>query len=475
MAGAALKSRRRWQICVFGLGLSLSASVTQPGEAQTLVAVGQNLAQQKMGQSISNFCPSLVAQLNKTPGETNLATLCSNLGGNGGVNMFGLDQAGLNAALQQLNGGAELLVPTSQASVLETTQTSRQTSVVEARLSRERDLMVATAMPGGDFPRIGQLAALNPQEPGGQILLAQNQAPEFGYATGPLGVYATGLGQFGSRDPTTSENAYSFNNAGFVVGADYRFTPQLVAGLAFGYTLTNTSFDTSAVSASGQFLHDNLLEGNLYASYAFTDALYMTAIALVGGGNNNSQRHVVIPSAGTATPVNSIATGSFGSQVQGVTVASGYVVPIGPLVVTPIVRFFYQHTGVDGFSENTTQAVNLRYGSSRVNTVVSSLGADAQYTISTPYGPLYPSARFHWAHQYSPGNTAVSPTFTNDSTQLSTLILPGTPTSTDYFDIGAGVGLQLSNSSSAFINYDSIFGIAHTTYHSFTAGVRFTF
>jgi outer membrane autotransporter protein len=231
------------------------------------------------------------------------------------------------------------------------------------------------------------------------------------------------------------------------------------------------------VSASGQFLHDNLFEGNVYASYAFTDALYMTAIALVGGGNNNSQRHIVItPGANsTATPINSIATGSFGSQVQGVTVSTGYALPFGPLVVTPIVRFFYQHTGVDGFGENAAQGVNLRYSSSRVNTVVSSLGADAQYTISTPYGALYPSARFHWAHQYSPSNTTVSPTFTNDATQLSTLILPGTPTSADYFDLGAGVGLQLSNSRSAFINYDSIFGISHTTYHSFTAGVRFTF
>jgi outer membrane autotransporter protein len=253
--------------------------------------------------------------------------------------------------------------------------------------------------------------------------------------------------------------------------------PQLVAGLAFGYTQTNTSFDTSAVSASGQFLHDNLLEGNVYATYAFTDALYMNAIALVGGGNNDSQRHVVItPGAGsTATAINSIATGSFGSQVQGVTVSGGYALPFGPLVVTPIVRFIYQHTGVDGFIENAAQGVGMGFDSSRVNTVVSSLGADAQYTISTPYGPLYPMARFHWSHQYSPGNTTVSPTFSNDATRLSTLILPGTPTSPNYFNLGVGVGLQLSGSSSAFINYDSILGISHTTYNSFIAGVRFTF
>ena len=109
-------------------------------------------------------------------------------------------------------------------------------------------------------------------------------------------MFASGLGQFGTRDLTTSQNGYSFNNAGFVAGADYRFTPQLVAGLAFGYTQSNTNFDTSALSASGQSLNDNLLQGNLYATYSVTDAFYMNAIAFIGGGNNNSQRHIVIPS-----------------------------------------------------------------------------------------------------------------------------------------------------------------------------------
>jgi len=71
---------------------------------------------------------------------------------------------------------------------------------------------------------------------------------------------------------TTSENGYSFNNAGFVFGADYRITPQLIAGMAFGYTQSNTNFDTSA---SGQSLNGNLLQGNLYTTYFPTDAFYL--------------------------------------------------------------------------------------------------------------------------------------------------------------------------------------------------------
>jgi outer membrane autotransporter protein len=485
MAERVLKSRVGWPICTVGLALGLTASATSPGEAQVSAMLpGQNLAQQTMAQSIDNFCGPLNALPNKTTAQTNLVNICVGLQNNATnlrtgstlVPTFGLDAAGVNAAMEQLNGGAELLVPVSQASVLETTQTSRQTGVVEARLSHQREWMVATAAGDGEFARAGQVAALGPLEPGGQILLAQNQAPDFAYASGPLGLYATGLGQFGTKDLTTSVNGYSFNNAGFVAGADYRITPQLVAGLAFGYTRSNTSFDTSPVSASGQSLQDNLLEGNIYATYAFTDALFMNAIALVGGGNNTSQRHIVIPSANpqVQAPVDQIATGSFGSRVQGVNVSAGYALPFGSLVVTPMLRFLYQHTDVDGFSESAS-SVNLRYGSSSVDTVVSTLGAEAQYTVSTSFGLLYPIARFHWVHQYSPSNTTVTPSFVNDTTQRSTFVLPGVPTSTNYADLGVGIGLQLSRNSSAFVNYDSMLGISHTTYNSFIAGVRFTF
>jgi outer membrane autotransporter protein len=454
----------RRQISTFALGLGFAVSATQSGEAQT-----QNVAQQKMAQSLINLCPNVNST--NAPGLNNLCMGMTALANTPG------QQVALNDALQQLNGGAELLVPVSQPSLLETTQPTQQTGVVEARLSRQREWMLASAAADREFPRAGQVAALNPQDSDGQLRLAQNQAPEVTYSTGPFGVFATGLGQFGSRDLTTSENGYSFNNAGFVAGADYRLTPRMVAGLAFGYTRTNTSFDTSALSAPGQFLHDNSYTGNVYTTVAFTDALYMNAIALVGGGNTNSQRRIVIPFTGTgAMPIDSTATGSFGTQTQGVNVSSGYVLPFGSLVVTPIVRFFYQHTGVDGFSENAP-SVNLRYNSSSINTVQSSLGADVQYTMSTTFGLLYPMARAHWTHQYSPGNTSVPLAYVNDPTAalVSNLILPGVPTSRNYVDLGVGLGVQLTRSGSAFVSYDSILGISRTSYNSFTAGVRFTF
>lgn len=427
MAGIASGSGIRQQVCAIGLGLTLSAIFVQPGHAQNLgpgptpgitTLSGTNAAQQTMAQSINTFCPT-VSTVAATPNQIDLKTICSAMIGNalelqgqssGTLGSYGLDRSGLNGALQSLNGGAELLVPTSQASVAQTTQTSRQSSAIEERLNELRNWTTGTFVAGTGAPRAGQVASLGTLEPRGQTLIAQNQAPPFAYSIGPLGVFVNGLGQFGSRDLTTSENGYSFNNAGFVAGADYRFTSQLIAGLAFGYTQSNTVFGTSSVSASGQSLNGNLLQGNLYATYFPTDAFYLNGIAIIGGGNNDSRRHIVIPSADPAsTPsVDRIATGSFGDRVAGFTLAGGYALPFDAFLLTPIARFLYQHTGVDALSENGAQGANLQYGSSSVNTVLSFLGGEAQYKMTTSFGALYPVARFHWAHQYNPGNTNVS-------------------------------------------------------------------
>jgi uncharacterized protein with beta-barrel porin domain len=500
--------RQAWPV---PLGLAVLTIAVQLGHAGTLLSYsgltgqpaltglpGQNGAQRTMAQSINNVCPTItniaMGQDPPTAGQIDLATICQAMTLNAlqvqnqqnvvplPQTSFGLNGSQLNGALEQLNGGAELLVPTSQASVVQTTQTSRQNGAIEKRLNELRNWTSGAVVAGTGTPWTGQVAALSTLDPAGQGLFAQNEVPQVAYSIDRFGVFLNGFGQFGNRDLTTTENGYSFNNAGFVAGADYRFTPRLVAGLAFGYSQSNTNFDTSAVSAAGQSLNGNLMQGNVYATYSATDAWYVNAIALIGGGNNDSQRHIAFGTNGfdattktTTMAIDRIATGSFGSRVTGVTFASGYGLPFGPLLLTPIVRFLYQHTGVNAFSEEGALGADLRYGGSSVNTVQSFLGADAQYLINTSFGPLYPIGRFHWAHQYSPGATGVSVAYSNDSSLLSSFILPGTPNSRNYFDLGVGMTLPFSGTRSAFINYDSILGLNNTTYHSFTTGIRFNF
>ena len=99
-----LYSNVRRRICTFAMGLGFAVGATQSGEAQT-----QNVAQQRMAQSLIALCQT--PNLN----PTGLGNLCAGL--TALANTPG-QQAALNVALQQLNGGAELLNPISQPSLL---------------------------------------------------------------------------------------------------------------------------------------------------------------------------------------------------------------------------------------------------------------------------------------------------------------------------------------------------------------------
>jgi outer membrane autotransporter protein len=83
--------------------------------------------------------------------------------------------------------------------------------------------------------------------------------------------------------------------------------------------------------------------------------------------------------------------------------------------------------------------------------------------------------RADWAHQYNNGNTSLNVTYANDPTQTSNFVLLGDAPTRNYFDVGAGVAAQLQGDVSLFINYDAIVGLSHTSYNSFTAGVRLAF
>jgi outer membrane autotransporter protein len=457
-----------------GLAAAQSFSQLFPGTGLTTLP-GMTDAQSKMASSIDNVCPTI----NTVRPGSDLANACNLMTGtalavqgqaNPGLPVIPgittVDQ--LRAALTQFNGGAETVVPTSQASVLR----NLQGNAVAARLS-----VLHTRMLGGfasnDLPPNTMLAQADgfsaKDTPG--YLLAQNAPTEMSLWHDKLGIFVNVLGQFGSSDSTTSQNGYDFFNTGFVAGADYRLMPQLTVGVSLGYTYSDTSFDSSPSSPPGQFLHGNMIEGSLYASWYPTDQLYIDTVASIGGGFNDLQRSITVP----ITPGARTATGSFGSHTYGLAVGGGYAMPFDALTLTPTARFELRRVESDPFTESGASGLDLAYGSSQENAVLTFLGGQAQYAISTSYGVVTPTGRFEWAHQYNRGNTAISVSYASDPTGLSTFTMLGDQASRNYYDIGVGVALQLANNWSGFVNYDAILGVSHTSFNSFTAGFRFSF
>jgi len=489
----------------FGLGVAESQGQTEPSSALTspysvivssmspgamslLNVPGLDNVQLQMAHSIDNVCPNVSTLPSPTSAQVQLANVCGTMTAAavkllGGPNPLGLNLSGVPAglstldglknALTQLNGGAETIVPTTQASVLRTAQAS----AIGSRLSILHTRMMGGGAGFDDPSSVTRLAAsdvTNSQDSSPRIQLAQNTAAapaDVSMWSGKLGVFLNVIGQFGTSDTTGNQNGYSFNNEGFLAGADYQITPSVVVGLAFGYTYANTDFTVSPQSPPGQSLNGSLYQGNLYGTWYATDALYIDAVAAIGGGDNNSTRTVVVsglPGSG------SIATGNFGTTTYGVTVGGGYNIPLGALTLTPTLRFEYHRIESDGYTETGGGALNLTYGPSAENAVLSFLGGQASYAISTGFGVITPTARFNWAHQYNNGTTQVSVAYSNDAL-FSTVSLLGDPPTKNYYDLGVGVAMQLAGSVSGFVNYDVLLGLNHTSFNSFTAGVRYGF
>jgi outer membrane lipase/esterase len=464
------------------------SSLNGPNPTGLITLPGLNQAQRTMARAIDNVCPT-INNIAATSDQRDLATICVVMTGTAlaaqgqslspalqralGVPAFpslGLGVGGVKNALQDINGGAEILVPTTQTSQLR----NLQVGAIGARLSILRNRMA------------GQMASADPMQPyrvalnfsdaeasdAGHALISAASPTDIEVSSGGFGIYVNLLGQFGDGDQTDSVSGYSFHNLGFLVGADYQFSPKFVAGAAFGYTHSSTDFDVTPASPPGQSLHGDLYQGNLYATYYATDALYIEGMATIAGGRNHSVRHLIIP--GLAAP-DRLSAGSFGTDSYGVSIGGGYNLPFGAWTLTPTVRLEYHRVTADAFAENGAAGLDLTYGNTGENAVLSVLGAQAQYAISTDFGVLSPTARFTWSHQYNRGNTAITVGYKNDPSLLSTFLLTGDSASRNYYDLGIGLATQFAGNIAAFINYDAILGLSHTSYNSFTGGVRFSF
>ena len=121
---------------------------------------------------------------------------------------------------------------------------------------------------------------------------AKNQPLDFAYSTDRLGC-SQRIWPVWQHGHDNERERLLFQQRGFVRALITLYT---AAGRRTGVWLfaIEHDFDTSAGSAPGQFLSAIYL-GNIYATYSVTDAFYLNGIGLVGGGNNNFQRQIVLP------------------------------------------------------------------------------------------------------------------------------------------------------------------------------------
>ncbi|WP_083960620.1 autotransporter domain-containing protein [Methylomonas lenta] len=284
------------------------------------------------------------------------------------------------------------------------------------------------------------------------------------FGESPLGVFLQTRFTFGDQQNTLWDRGFSSESRAVTLGTDYRFTEQLVAGLAFNYTNQSLSYDQSA-----GYTETNSYMGAVYGSYFLPQDFYIDWVANYGSNEytfNRQYRYTGFSGQTQANPSGeqynfALSSGkSFNFQEWGV----------NPYVRAEFLNMHigqYQEQGGNGFDTTTAAQSN--------DSFVTSLGAEFSYTASMNWGVLIPAARVEWEHQYLNDNRAIQMRLTQAGAGLGNFVIQTGAPDRDYVNLGGSLSATLPNGGAGFVRYETRLGQSAISDHIVEGGIRLSF
>jgi len=269
------------------------------------------------------------------------------------------------------------------------------------------------------------------------------------------GAYLTGLGEFSYVSSTSDAAGFDLNTGGFTLGGDYRVSNNFAVGLTGGYTHTD-----AALSNGGDVYGDS----GQFAAYAtaFTGGLYGDAAATGGYDSYHSRRTALLGTADGSTD---------GGNV-GALFATGYDWKSGGLSIGPAADFQYTHASIDGFTEHGSLAP-LSIQAQKANSLRTSLGVKASYSIKMGPFRAVPELRAAWQHEYGSSTYAIESNFADGAG--SGFTVHGPTVGRDTLLLRAGFSIQINALFSIYAYYDGELATDNYESNNTSAGVRLAF
>jgi uncharacterized protein YhjY with autotransporter beta-barrel domain len=282
-----------------------------------------------------------------------------------------------------------------------------------------------------------------------------------------FGIFVTGNLRVGDRQASDRESAFDFRNQSLTVGLDYRFSDSLVAGAAFGYGKAKSVF-----AAPDARIDSKNLTFSMYGSWYKGD-WYFDFIGSRGKVDYDSSRHIQFTSS-VITAVNGLvdrtAVGSTNGRQSAVSGSTGYDWHWRGLLAGPVLSFAYTRLDIDRFDESGADGLNLSFGDQTGESFTLKAGGHLSYAINTRFAVLLPHLQAAAVHEFEGSAEAVNARFTADAASAFT-ISTDTP-DRDYFNWSVGMSAQFPYGIAAFIDYQAMAGMALTTLHDTSMGVR---
>jgi len=264
-------------------------------------------------------------------------------------------------------------------------------------------------------------------------------------------------------DPQTNVAHSDSTTGGMQIGADYRLTPHLRAGVVFGYNHTDGSLDNNGSKAT----IDSYAPG-IYVSFA-DKGWYANAIGNYGFDNFTEDRAVSIGGA------SAMAHGApSGDQITG-DLDGGYDFHTHGFTFGPLAGVQYTHLDVGSFSEDGAQALgaDMTVGKQETDSLRSRLGGHVSYVFQTNKVLLTPHLDVSWQHEFMDQSEGINGQIVNVVAAPFTVKTPNP--SRDSALIDAGLDADLGGQVTVFGDYLIQAGQSNYFGQSVQAGVKIGF
>ena len=362
----------------------------------------------------------------------------------------------------------------STAGTLATNTTNTQVVNIIARLTTLRNGISGFSVAGLRMPRQTKTALaqtdverLDGSRRGGSAGNELEAAKGFS----KLGGFVNGALGFGSRDPTTFEDAVDFDTASITAGVDYRLSNQTVVGAALGYSQLDSTYDGARSIVSGS-VDSTGYSLSLYGLHEIQQ-YYFDGLLSYGRNDYDFVRRIAYPSNNpNVSSTNETALGNTKSNQFTASLGAGMQLQNGSYSFGPYARLKYLQSKIDGYTETNATAFNYKTSGQDITSSLLSLGFTGSKSITLKNAVVLPQLTVELIHEFDNDERVVKSPFANDTITGVLITTQSDKPDRDYLVIGIGSSAVFKNGLQGFINIDSIFGLKHVESTALSIGLR---
>jgi uncharacterized protein YhjY with autotransporter beta-barrel domain len=290
------------------------------------------------------------------------------------------------------------------------------------------------------------------------------------------GVFVTGMLGRGRRAPGDRESGFRFDQWSLTAGVDYRLRDRLVLGSALGYNATDTRVGdrTGRVDAESRSLA-------LYAAWN-GESSYLDAVLTRATSRLDNRRDLALAIGQGANPlrIEQVFASKADGRQTGLTLSAGHEFVRGALSAGPYLRASWVRQRIDGYAERALfadrpgAALAIRADPQRIESRQLSVGARAQYVLSTSWGVLVPTGQVEYVREYEDEELGLIVRLVHDPT-ASPIVVRGDRLDRSFAHLGLGVSAVLSGGRSGYLFYERTLGLERQRREELSIGLRFEF